>query len=37
MTKDFANKGSSGVAVRLYDLTRRKTVQDDDMGPEQEF
>lgn len=37
MTKAFSNKGSSGVAVRLYDLTRRKTVQDDDMGPEQEF
>jgi hypothetical protein len=37
MTKPFCRKGSSGVPVKLYDLTRRKTVQDDDMGPEQEF
>jgi hypothetical protein len=30
MVRPFAPKNSSGVTVKLYDLTRRKTVQDDE-------
>jgi hypothetical protein len=37
MTKPFARKGSSGIQVKLYDLTRKKTVQDDDAGTEGPF
>jgi hypothetical protein len=37
MTRQFCPKGSSGVTVKLYDLPRRKTVQDDDMGPVEPF
>jgi hypothetical protein len=37
MTRPFCPKGSSGVTVKLYDLTRRKTVQDDEAGPEGPF
>lgn len=37
MTRQFCPKGSSGVTVKLYDLTRRKTVQDDETGPDGPF
>jgi hypothetical protein len=37
MTKPFARKGSSGIQVKMYDLTRKKAAPEDDMGPEQSF
>jgi hypothetical protein len=37
MTKPFTRKGSSGVQVKMYDLTRKKAAPEDEAGPEGSF